>query len=133
MMEKKTFKVVDIPRDDKLLPCRWVFTFKENGNLFKARLVTGGHRQVEGMDYDNVFASVATNTTIRSLLALATAMDWEVKQIDYKTAFLNGKVESDIYMRIPDGAKKEEGKCWKLKGSINECKVHRYGRRKWTS
>ena len=55
------------------------------------------------MDYEETFALVAKFTTIRLLLALSCESDWEVEDMDVKTAFLNGELEERIYMEIPEG------------------------------
>ena len=55
------------------------------------------------MDYNEVFSPVARYSAIRSLLALANANDLEVHQMDVKTAFLNGSIDSEIYMTQPEG------------------------------
>ncbi len=67
MVEKDTFAIQKLPAGKKTFPCKWVFTKKEEQNgstRFKARLVAGGHRQQYGIDYDEVFSSVTSNTTI---------------------------------------------------------------------
>ena len=56
---------------------------------FKVRLVAQGYSQSQGTDYDEVFAPVARYSAIRSLLALANAKDWEIHQLDVKSAYLN--------------------------------------------
>ena len=62
-----------------------------------------GNSQQQGVDYEETFAPVAKFTTIRLLLALSCENDWEVEEMDVKTAFLNGELEEEIYMEIPDG------------------------------
>ena len=76
-----------------------------NGNLdrFKGSLVALGYSQTQGVDYDEVFSPVARYSAIRSLLALANSNDWEIHQMDVKTAFLNGSIDSEIYMSQPEG------------------------------
>ncbi|GMF51167.1 unnamed protein product [Phytophthora fragariaefolia] len=56
-----------------------------------------------GIDYTEIFASVVRMEIIRLLLALAAAMDWEVEQMDVKSAFLNGYLDEEIYMEQPVG------------------------------
>ncbi len=70
---------------------------------YKARLVAKGFSQKEGIDYTETFAPVAKFCSIRALLALAAQQDMEIHQMDVKTAFLNGDLDVDIYMRQPQG------------------------------
>nr|GEV65420.1 putative ribonuclease H-like domain-containing protein [Tanacetum cinerariifolium] len=62
----------------------------------KARLVAQGHRQEEGIDYDEVFASVARIEAIRLFLAFASYMGFMVYQIDIKSAFLYGEIKEGV-------------------------------------
>ncbi len=75
---------------------------------FKARLVAQGYSQEHGIDFDEVFSPVARFTTIRTVLALSTLLDLELHQLDVKTAFLNGTMEDEIYMRQPESFISEE-------------------------
>jgi hypothetical protein len=70
---------------------------------FKARLVAKGLKQKEGLDYFDTYALVARIATIRTLIALASIYNFEIHQMDVKTAFLNGELEEDIYMHQPEG------------------------------
>ena len=78
---------------------------KSDGSLdrFKAPLVAQGFTQEQGIDYQEVFAPVVRYTDARSLLALAHNLDLEVHQMDVRTAFLQGRLDADIYMKQPNG------------------------------
>ena len=65
---------------------------------FKAWLVAKGYTQKEGFDYKETFSSVAMIKSIKILLSIAAHMDYEIWQMDVKTAFLNGSLEETIYM-----------------------------------
>ncbi|GJS75268.1 putative ribonuclease H-like domain-containing protein [Tanacetum coccineum] len=78
--------------------------FKRN----KARLVAQGHRQEEGIDYEEVFAPVARIEAIRLFLAYASFMGFLVYQMDVKSAFLYGTIEEEVYVTQPPGFKDPE-------------------------
>ncbi|GJS49712.1 putative ribonuclease H-like domain-containing protein [Tanacetum coccineum] len=71
----------------------------------KARLVAQGHRQEEGIDYEEVFAPVARIEAIRLFLAYASFMGFLVYQMDVKSAFLYGTIEKEVYVTQPPGFK----------------------------
>ena len=99
-IDNGTWTLVERHKDMKVLGCKWVFNIKEDSEgkkKHKARLVVGGHRQKEGIDFNETFAPVVKHTSIRILLGLATVLNWEVHQMDFVTAFLNGCIEK-IYI-----------------------------------
>ncbi|GJP64256.1 hypothetical protein CLOP_g21265 [Closterium sp. NIES-67] len=59
--------------------------------------------QTKGKDYDEVFASVGKGTTLRVLLAIAALLGWKIRQMDIVTAFLNGIILEEVYMKQPEG------------------------------
>nr|GEX09838.1 retrovirus-related Pol polyprotein from transposon TNT 1-94 [Tanacetum cinerariifolium] len=69
----------------------------------KARLVTQGHTQEEGIDYEEVFTPVARFEAIRLFLAYASFMGFMVYQMDVKSAFLYGTIEEEVYVCQPPG------------------------------
>nr|GEY76848.1 zinc finger, CCHC-type [Tanacetum cinerariifolium] len=95
---------------------------KVDGSIdkYKARLVIQGFRQKEGIDFFDTYAPVARITTIRLLLALAAIHDLVIHQMDVKTAFLNGDLDEEIYMKQPEGyvMHGHENKVCKLKKSL---------------
>ena len=107
LMKNDTWDIVQLPRGRKPIGCKWVFKVKENQHgeveRHKARLVAKGFAQKYGIDYDETFAPVAKFTSIRFVLALVAKYDLLVHQMDVKTAFLNGDLDEDIYMKQPDG------------------------------
>ncbi|GKE79273.1 putative ribonuclease H-like domain-containing protein, partial [Tanacetum coccineum] len=84
--------------------CRKNF-YNLNFNRNKARLVSQGHRQEEGIDYEDVFAPVARIEAIRLFLAYASFMGFLVYQMDVKSAFLYGTIEEEFYVTQPLGFK----------------------------
>lgn len=87
------------------LPSKLVLNIKrdEQGHVdkYKARLVAKGFRQIAGRDYDEVFAPTAQHVTLRVLLATASSQELELDQLDVKTAFLNGELSGDVFLKLP--------------------------------
>ncbi|GJS40622.1 putative ribonuclease H-like domain-containing protein [Tanacetum coccineum] len=104
LMEKA---YLDLPYGKKAIGTKWVYRNKkdERGVVVrnKARLVAQGHRQEEGIDYDEVFAPVARLEAIRIFLAYASYMGFIVYQMDVKSAFLYGKIDEEVYVSQPPG------------------------------
>ncbi|GJW13263.1 putative ribonuclease H-like domain-containing protein [Tanacetum coccineum] len=96
---QKVWVLVDLPYGKKAIGTKWVYRNKkdERGVVVrnKARLVAQGHRQEEGIDYDEVFAPVARLEAIRIFLAFASFMGFVVYQMDVKSAFLYGKIDEE--------------------------------------
>ncbi|GJR40716.1 putative ribonuclease H-like domain-containing protein [Tanacetum coccineum] len=104
---QKVWVLVDLPYGKKAIGTKWVYRNKkdERGVVVrnKARLVAQGHRQEEGIDYDEVFAPVARLEAIRIFLAFASYMGFIVYQMDVKSAFLYGKIDEEVYVSQPPG------------------------------
>ena len=107
LMKNKTWTLVPRPPNANVVGNRWIFKIKRRGDgsidRYKARFVAQGFTQTHGIDYDEVFSPVARGSAIRCLLALANSNDWEIHQMDVKTAFLNGELDHDVYMEQPPG------------------------------
>ncbi|GJS55798.1 retrotransposon protein, putative, ty1-copia subclass [Tanacetum coccineum] len=71
--------------------------------VFKARLVAKGFTQTYGVDYEETFSPVADIRAIRILIAIAAYYEYEIWQMDVKTAFLNEHLSEEVYMEQPEG------------------------------
>ena len=107
LVENETWRLVELPPGRKTIGCKWVFKAKHDSDgrvsRFKACLVAQGYAQKYGIDYDEAFAPVVRFSSIRTLLAFAIQNNMVVHQMDVVTAFLNGKLDENIYMRQPEG------------------------------
>ena len=124
MYENQVWTLVDLPNDRKAVENKWIFKKKTdadgNVTVYKARLVAKGFRQVQGIDYEETFSPVAMLKSVRIMLAIAAFFDYEIWQMDVKTAFLNGHIEEELYMVQPKGFvdPKDADKVCKLQRSI---------------
>lgn len=114
------------PLNQKAIGLKWVYKLKDTKGAIvkhKARLVAKGYVQHQGVDYEEVFAPVARIETVRVLLALAAQEDWKVHHMDVKSAFLNGDLKEEVYVKEPlSYESKEEGKVYKLKKALHRLK-----------
>ncbi|KAJ5748146.1 uncharacterized protein N7511_009842 [Penicillium nucicola] len=121
LTEKATFDTVDRPKDrgKQILPLLWVFAYKfdQDGYLIKlkARICVRG--DLETISSDEKRAATLAARTARMIFALVAAFDLNLRQRDAVTAFLNSKLEKDVYTRSPEGFE-TPGKCWKLRKAL---------------
>ena len=113
--------MTDIPPDRKLISSKWVFKKKylTSGLIdkYKARLVARGFTQREGVDYEETFSPTLRYESLRLLLSLAAVYGLRLWLLDVITAYLNGDLDKEIFMSIPEGIPKTEqnrGKCLRL-------------------
>nr|KAJ0197644.1 hypothetical protein LSAT_V11C700377180 [Lactuca sativa] len=124
ILHNNTWVLSDLPPGCKALGCKWILKrkMKVDGTIdkYKARFVIEGFRQKEGIDFFDTYAPVARISTIRLLLALAVIHNLVIHQMDVKTAFLNGDLDEEIYMKQPKGfvIPGNEHKVYKLKKSL---------------
>lgn len=122
ILENGTWTVVPLPEGRKPIKCKWVLDYKPAHKgaeaRFKARLVACGYAQLYGIDYLDTYSPVVKHYSIRFVLALSAVLDLDMIQLDIKTAFLNGVLEEEIYMKLPEG--------FALLGRENDvCKLHK--------
>jgi hypothetical protein len=108
----QVWELVDPPPWCKPIGTKWVWKNKdgEKGELVrnKSRLVAQGSSQKEGIDYEETFGPVACLKVIRILLAFSMAKGFKLHQMDVKSAFLNGVLEVEVYLRQPPGFESEK-------------------------
>ncbi|KAH9750255.1 hypothetical protein KPL71_013814 [Citrus sinensis] len=106
------WELVPNPKHQSIIGTKWVFRNKmdESGVVVrkKARLVAQGYNQEEGIDFDETFAPVARLESIRMLLAYACHKDFILYQMDVESAFLNGYIMEEVYVKQPPGFENEK-------------------------
>jgi hypothetical protein len=113
-----------LPNGQKPIGVKWVYKLKKDAHgsivKHKARLVAKVYVQKEEIDFEEVFAPVATLDSVRLLLALATQEGWKVHHMDVKSAFLNGELREEVYVSQPPGfaVKGQEHKVYKVNKAI---------------
>ncbi|CAI7885392.1 unnamed protein product [Closterium sp. NIES-54] len=84
----------------------WIFRVKRppgSPPVFKARYVARGFSQRQGVDYFHTFSPTLKMTTLRVLLHVAAQRDYELHSLDFSTAFLQGSLHEEIWLRRPPG------------------------------
>ena len=91
IMKNDVWEIVPRHEGNLVVTSRWIYKIKHraDGSIekYKARFVVKGFSQKEGVDYDETFGPMARHTSIRSIIAIASAMGWKLHQMDVKTTF----------------------------------------------
>ncbi|KAI9181361.1 hypothetical protein LWI28_014239 [Acer negundo] len=124
MYSNLVWELIDLPDGIKPIGCKQIYKKKRrvDGKVetFKKRLVAKGYTQNEGVDFEETFSPVVMFKSIMILLSIASYFDYEILQMDVKTAFLNGNLDKSIYMMQPEGFvfQDQEQKVYKFQRSI---------------
>ena len=112
IMKNDVWDIVLKPENKSVVSSKWIYKIKHatEGSIekYKARFVARGFSQKEGIDYEETFAPVARYTSIRTIMALAPMMKWDLHQMDVKTAFLSDVIEEEVYIEQPQGFEVED-------------------------
>jgi len=123
MKKHKVYSIVDkVPSGSNIISSRWVFKYKRdsNGKVIKrkARLVAKGYTQEYGIDYKETFAPTLKQDTIRIITVIAVNTNFEIKQIDINSAYLNAPLNEQIFMKAPEGHQSYGKSFWKLNKAL---------------
>ena len=116
--------MVPKPQHKNIIGTKWVFRNKPNeqGEVVrnKVRLVAQDYRQQEGIDYTETFAPIAGMEAIRLLISYVVNHGIILYQMDVKSAFLNGVILEEVFVKQPPGFEdlKYPGHVYKLKKSL---------------
>jgi histone deacetylase 1/2 len=121
----EVISISNLPPSANLIGNTWVFKVKQNSDgsveRLKARITAKGCSQKEGIDYQEVFAPVANQTTIRLVIFCLVQRGLIGRSFDVKTAFLYGDLHAHerVYMRVPEGVpNRDKSTCWALQKCI---------------
>ncbi|CAI7887627.1 unnamed protein product [Closterium sp. NIES-54] len=94
------------PHGANIVDGMWIFRLKRppgSPPVFKARYVAQGFRQRQGVDFFHTFSPTPKMTTLRVLLHVAAQRDYELHSLEFSTAFLQGSLHEEIWLRRPPG------------------------------
>lgn len=120
IQDNKVCELVDLSNGHSIIKLKWVYKVKKDveENLVKheARLMAKANMQKQGVNFHEVFASVARMDLVRLLIALVTQESWRLHHMDVNSVFLSGELEEELYVKQPPGYIKggEEHKVLKL-------------------
>ncbi|CAI7775164.1 unnamed protein product [Closterium sp. NIES-53] len=105
---KSTGSYVDAvpPSRANIVDGMWIFRVKRppgSPRVFKARYVARGFSQQQGVDFFHTVSPTPKMTTLRVLLHVAAQRDYEMHSLDFSTAFLQGSLHEEIWLRRPPG------------------------------
>jgi hypothetical protein len=123
LLDNGTFELVQLPPGRKVIGSRWVFKVKRNADgsieRYKGRVVAMGNHQRPGLDFDDTFAPTPKWAALRTILAISALEDLELESVDISSAFLNGEIDAEVYMRQAEGFVEIDSTwVWKLVKSI---------------
>ena len=107
LVNNDTFIVSKLPLGRRPITAKWVFAWKSNhlGEVVKgkARLVAKGFMQREGIDFLDTYSPTPVSSSIRMIAVAAVQNDWTLSHWDIEQAFIQSKIDRDIYLKMPEG------------------------------
>ena len=117
-IEIGTFSADVVPKGVNVITVKWVFAWKTDSDGYitkaKVRSVARGFGQQLGVDYFNTFAPIPTISSIKVALAIAVQNDWPLYHFDVKQAYVQAKLDTHVYMKLPYGCGERTEKVVKL-------------------
>jgi hypothetical protein len=107
LIKNHTWTLTPLPLQRSAVECKWTYKHKYHTDdtiaRYKARLVAKGYSQQPGIDFTETYSPVVCSDSIRAVLSIIAVNDLELRQFDITTAFLNGSLREEIFMRQPVG------------------------------
>jgi hypothetical protein len=122
-LQNGMWELVQLLPGKRAIGLQWVFKVKCTPEGFidkyKGQIVAQGYSQIQGIHYNKVFVLTAQMAAMHTVMAIAAVEDLELESLDVSMAFLNGEIDAEVYMRIPEGLEVEgdpqpgeDLKCW---------------------
>jgi len=123
MTNLKVYNIIKyLPSNANVITTRWVFKYKRDsdGRIVKrkARLVARGYTQEPGTDFHNTFAPTLKQDSLRIITSIAVNKNFNIKQIDVNSAYLNAPLKEEIYIEAPQGYSTYNKAFWKLNKAL---------------
>ena len=122
MVKKGVWSIVsrdEVPTNKTIVDTKWVFKIKVD-QRFISRLVARGFLQKAGSDFGDIHAPVINDMSLRIILLLKIKRIWQMIIFDIEAAFLEGTLEEEIYIEIPQGLKYIESMKENVIGKLNK-------------
>lgn len=97
----------EVPAGKQILPILELFTVKSDGRK-KTRIVVRGDLQKRFPD--DLYAPTASAVAVRTVVGVAASFGLKLHQLDVKNAYLNGKIDEEIFLELPQGHARKAGK-----------------------
>ena len=106
IMKNDVWEVIPRLEGKSVMNSKWLYKIKHVAygyiEKYKVRLVARRFSQVDAVDYDETFVSVARYSSIGAVISIIAEMGWKIHQMDVKTTFLNGLLQ-EVYLEQPQG------------------------------
>jgi len=117
LLDNGTWELQELPPGRKVIKTKWVYKIKSDGR-WKSRLVAKGFTQVAGIDFDETWSPVGRKSSLKLLISHVLRKGWTWKQMDVDTAFLNSRLDEEIYMEQPQGFQDGTNRVCRLRKAI---------------
>lgn len=102
-----TWELVPHLACQNVMACKWIYKLKQDERCqiarHKARVVTNGMDQLDGVDFQETFSPIVKSATICLIVSFVVTNNWELRQLDVSNAFLHGILDDDVFMRQLSG------------------------------
>ena len=117
--QKRMEYIPTVPKGKTIITNKWIFSVKKDSNnkiyKFNLRLVARGFCQKYGIDFELTYSPTLNIDGLKFKIALAAKFQWNIFQLDIKSAYLNAPLDEEIFTTIPPGDPNYNKGFWRLK------------------